>query len=496
MSFQIPSLSESREFLRALFKALFPDRNVGSPRSYHSRRLTVLAAATTQLHKHVQSTQDDVMPDTAGDDGAIDRWANINGTGARKSATPARKAAAARVAGTLASTEVVGAEMIHPATGLRFKLTSPVTIPAALFQDADIAAIDTGSATRLLKGEVLELVSPSSGIETNVVLQKDLDEDGFDAEQYGAYRARMLAVFGQPSSGGNQPDFVRWALELLGISQAYCYPNRAGVGTVDVVGLHTGSGSARIPIAGTLTELLTYLKTKAPTTLAGTGGGLRVLTPVADPENVEILVTPNGDAQYAFHWNDATPAVVSAWNGTTRELTFNAARPATMKAGHSIVLKGVGSTQDGREYKIEALVSTDKVILEAAPTNNPVASDIAYSGGPLVAPIRDAILAHMNGETVYAGKKGVPTPASALASTVGLEVLSDGIGPANPAGIYGTWLGGLYRGVLSKITTYKAGVRNHTVVTPASDYEATDHEFPNDSQIGLITPQQVIVRRG
>jgi uncharacterized phage protein gp47/JayE len=492
MPFKIPSLSDTREFLLAVGKALFPDRNFDNVRSYHGRRTTYLSAGITQLHSHIQKAQNDAMPDTASDDGPIDRWGGIVGV-VRKGATPARKSAAGRVRGAFGMSVIVGSELVHESSGLRFQIANGTTIPAALFIDVDIVGIDTGVQTRLLKGVTLKFVDTPAGLETDVVLQKDLDEDGFDSEQFGAYRARVLSAFASPSAGGSASDYVRWALEVSGVSAAYCYPNRAGVGTVDVVGLHTGTGSSRILLSGEVAELLAYLKTKAPAHIAGTLGALRVLTVVADAQNVEILVTSDGLAANSFDWTGA-PLTVLAYTAGSRLVQFNAARPSTMKAGHRIVFKGVASSQDGQEFTIEALSSTDSVILQSAPVVNLAATDLAYSGGPLVTPIRSAIVAHMNGERVYAAKGRIPTAESALESTVGLEVIADGIGPANPAGVYGAWSGGLIRAVLTQIALYKSGVRNVSITTPAADYEATDDAYPNDANIHMIIPGNVLVR--
>lgn len=494
MAFPIPTLSETRDYILAVGKALFPDRNFGNLRSYLARRATYLAAAITQLHAHVKSAQDDVMPDTAPDDGPIDRWGAIVGC-ERKGATPARKSAAGRVRGVATTAVPVDQELLHQESGLRFKIATGTTVPSAGFVDCDIVGISTGAQTRLLKGQTLEFVATPANLETQVVLQKDLDEDGFDAEPFGAYRTRVLNTFSQPTSGGSQSDYVKWALEVDGISQAYCYPNRAGAGTVDVVGLHTATGAARILSGGDNTALLEYLKTKAPAHIAATGGALRTLTVIADPQSVDIIITTDGTRESAFDWsNGGSPLTVLTWTALTRELQFSTALPSTMKAGHRISFKGVASTQDGQEFTIEALSASDKVILQSAPTNNPAATDLVYSGGPLVTPIRNALLAHMNGERVYAARGRVPMPEGSLDSTVGLETIADGIGPANPGGVYGPWNGGLIRAVLSQIVTYKGGVRNLNIVTPAADYEATDDAFPSDSQIHMITPSSILVR--
>jgi uncharacterized phage protein gp47/JayE len=500
MSFKLPPMSQTREFLVALFKAVLPDRNVGTTRSAHYRRLTVTAAAATQIHKHVESVRNDVMPNRADDVGITEWGEEVKGI-PRKSATPARKTAAGRVRGLAAATATSGEQLIHESSGLLFTMNTNVTIPGAApnnYVDADIVAVSTGSATRLKAGEILKFVNSIPNIETNVVLVKDLDEDGFDREQFGAYRSRVLASFSGKAAGGTQDEFVAWALEVPGVDYAFAYPNRAGIGTVDVVGLHVGSGSARILTVGENAALLAHLKTKVPATLGGIGGALRVLTVIDDPEAVEILVTPNGDGVYAFDWDDVgVTYTITAWNAGTRTATLSA-MPPSLKAGHRIVVKGIASVQDGRQYKVEAITGALTIKLETSPTNAFVNTDIVYAGGPLVDPIRDAVVGHLNGETVYAGRGGVPLAASSpdLATTVGVEVLAEGIGPANPAGKYGTWNGALLRNIVGKIVSFKTGVRNYSVTVPATDIEATDYAFPLDSQIGLITASSVIVRRG
>lgn len=492
-------MSQTREFLVALFKAVLPDRNVGTTRSAHYRRLTVTAAATTQIHKHVESVRNDVMPNRADDTGITEWGEEVKGI-PRKTATPARKSAAGRVRGLNTATADAGEQLIHESSGLLFTMNTNVLIPGAApnnYVDADIVAIDTGSATKLKAGEVLKFVNSIPNIETNVVLVKDLDEDGFDREQFGSYRSRVLASFSGRTAGGTQDDFVAWAKEVPGVDYAFAYPNRAGNGTVDVVGLHVGSGSARIMTGGENATLLAHLKTKVPATLGGIGGALRVLTVIADPRAVEILVTPNGEGVYAFDFDDTVPVTITAWNAGTRTATLSA-MPITLKAGHRIVVKGVASVQDGRQYKVEAITGALTIKLETSPTNAFANTDIVYSGGPLVEPIRNAVVGHLNGETVYAGRGGIPLAASSpdLATTVGVEILAEGIGPANPSGKYGPWNGALLRNIVGKIVAYKTGVRNYSVALPVADVEATDYTFPLDTQIGMVTASSVIVRRG
>lgn len=490
MAFKIPSMSEARSFLLALGKALFPDRNYGNLRSYHAKRATFVAGAQAQLHAHVAAATDDAMPDTASDGEPLLRHGRIRKV-ARKGATSAHKAAAGRVIGTPGTPVPVDRELIYQSGNLQFRVMTGTVVPAGGSVDVDIIATSTGSATRLLAGTVLKFVSTPAGLETNVVLVRDLDEDGFDDEPYGAYRQRILDRWGSATAGGNQSDYVAWSLLIEGISAAYAYRQRAGIGTVDVVAFHQADGAARSLTSGERAELLAHLIALAPMQLSG--GALRVLETVADSQAVELAITTNGETGYAFDWTGG-PLTVLTWTAVTRSLQFTTDIPSSMDAGDRITLKGVGSAQDGREYKIEAISAADTIILEAAPAVDPVATDLVYSGGPLVTPIRDAIVGHLNGQRVYAGRNRIPYAESALASTVRLEVIAEGVGPANPGGIYGTWSGGIIRSVIAQIALYKAGVRNVDVTVPAADYEAEDDAFPNDDQIHFIAPASVLVR--
>lgn len=493
-----PSLDGMVQLLVALFKALLPDRNIGSRFTPAWKFVKTIAGASTDLHAHIDAAERDVMPDSARF-AALDRFLKIfapGGLDKRKGATPARKAAAGRVTGTVGKPITLGMQLVHRASGLLFQINQSTTVPGAGFIDVDIVAIDKGSQTRLEKGEVLEFVQQQDGLDTQVPLQKALDEDGFDAELDGAARNRLLAALAKPSAGGTQADFVAWALAQLGIAAAFCYPTRAGLGTVDVAAMHAGTGTARKLTDVERAVLLAAIQALAPAQLGGPFGALRVLKTIEETANVEITIAPNGEAAYAFDWDDSAGAlVVNAWTAATRLLQFTTNRPGTMAAGHRIVLKGVASLQDGKPYTIEALSGNDAVILEEAPTVAPAATDLVYAGGPLTALIRDAILAHINGELLYAGEK-YAIPASIAGDAVDLEPLLDGIGTANPAGLYGAWRGSLLKGALSTIAMYTRGVRNHAITTPAVDQDATDYAFPNDDQIGFLNPGYVLVRRG
>lgn len=517
MPFKIPSMDETRAFVVALGKALFPRANLGSRRSWHGRKATYFAGGVTQLHAHADSAQRDAHPLTAGDGPPIAAWGDAVSV-PRKGATPARMAAAGRVRGTGTTPVTAGLQLRHEASGLIFEIENGATIPGAPgadgFVDCDIVASQdagsVGSVTNLSAGETLNFLITPAGLQTAVVLQLDL-ENGFDNEGFGSYRGRVLAALSQPTAGGNAADFRKWALASLNVvAEAFPYSNRAGRGTADVAVFYAGSGAARAVSAPDRASVLAYLQTQAPFQVAGPNLGgvapLRVLLTVPDPQPVEIRIETDGQAANAFDWDDTSNPTVLAWQpgGVTNKLQFAAALPSTLRAGHRLVLVGVATAQDGREYTIDSIAGADSVILVETPPVAPAATDKIYSGGPVVTPIRSAIVAHLDGQIVYAGRGLTPLPAATAesqgVSIVNLDVLAEGIGPANPGGKYNTpvgpaWSGGIIRAALFSIAKYQAGVRNVTIVTPASDYEALDDPFPNDGQIHYVTPGAVVIRR-
>ncbi|MBA2718939.1 MAG: baseplate J/gp47 family protein [Chloroflexi bacterium] len=456
--FNVQSLDEQHGFLVALFKTLFPDADV-SAMSDNYLWAMIQAAGVTDNHAHIESVKTDLMPDTSESD-MLDRWAIIRGV-ARKGATSARKANALRVVGIAATAVPANAELVHDSSGLRFKITTASVVGPTGFVDVDVAAIDTGSATRLNAGERMTFSTPIANLEDEAELQSDIDEDGTDQESDGALRLRVLSRFRNPALGGAQEDYVQWALEEVGIAAAYAYPLRAGLGTVDVAALHAGSGDARALTGPEVGELQAVLDEKRPISV----GGFRVLSVVTQTTNVEVTILTTGEAQYEFDWDDSIAPTGNSWNAGTRVFTLDADRPTSMKAGDRLTLSD-GAT--GRERVIESLSGTAAVVLEDDQDGDiPTAASIVYSGGPIVQTARAAILA-----------------------------LIDGLGTANPDTTrYGSWEGNLRPSAIGRVATNVTGVLDGEVVVPSATIVASDPAFPNDAQIGLIIPGRVLVRK-
>lgn len=490
MPYSLPSLTETQAMLVAAFKAAFPDRSISSRFGFYWKLLRVFAGGITDLHAKQQASQRAVMPSTARGAELVE-WCNITGI-KRKGATAARKSQALRLRGTNGSTTTIGDSLVHQPSGLRYQVGNTAIIPVAGFIDVDVVAIDVGAITRLEAGEVLEFLAAPSGISTRAELQLAIDEDGFDQELETSLSQRMLATFGKPASGGNDADWQAWCLAFTGVANAFVYAGRNGIGSIDVVAMHSGRGSARSFTAPERATLLTYLLALAPSQLSG--GALRVLETVGQQISVDVTLSLSGDPQYAMDWDDVVAPIVSAWNSTTRLLTFSLARPASMKAGDRLILQGVASVQDARVLTIESLSSTNAVVLQKAPAVSPAATDLVYAAGPLTDPIRRSIEGYLDGEIVYADS-AVPVVASETGSRVGLRVLAEGLGPANPANYYGFWSGTVRRSTIQRIATYATGVDDAVIVTPSIDQPIDDIGFPTTSQIGFAIPLSIVVRK-
>jgi len=505
VSYPVPSLEKIHRFAISFWKSLNPTSDVLIKFSYHWKRLLAYAAVQADQHAHVLAAQDDVMPDTALGSTLL-RWSKAVGI-KQRGATGARKAKALRVTGTAATPVANLAQLIDPITGNLFQIVNgPFAIGAGGTVDCDIAAISTGSSTRLLVGASLSFVTPIPFVKSTATIVLPVDQDGFDIEQEPSLSNRMQDAFADPGTGASAADFEKWTLDTstrdivnpVTVASCYVYANRQGLGSVDIAAFHSGTGAERNLIGTEPTLLLGYLQQLVPLQLGANGGALRVLTTVIETKAVEITFTTNGDPAVAWDWDDSAPPVVLAYNATTKALQFTGPVPTTMIAGKRFVVRGVGSAQDGAVFTVDTVSASDTILVRETPTVNFAATDVLYAASPITASLRDAIIGYMSGDDIYADTNGPirASTAGTRAISSKLRVLVYGLGPSNPSGAYGQWNGTLSRADLSAIVNYAAGVRKPTIVTPAADVDSTDYLAPNDTQIGYIGPGAILLRRG
>ncbi|MDN7814920.1 baseplate J/gp47 family protein [Burkholderia vietnamiensis] len=94
---------------------------------------------------------------------------------------------------------------------------------------ADVA----GSAGNADPGTVVSLGVAVDGIQSTGVVTGTVSS-GADIEDQEQYRARVLGAYQNPPQGGDRADYVSWALDVPGVTRAWCAPNAFGAGTVVV----------------------------------------------------------------------------------------------------------------------------------------------------------------------------------------------------------------------------------------------------------------------
>lgn len=458
MAFETPSLEENHAFLIAVLSNLLPGADI-SEGSFNWLWLRTLAAGAAGNDAHLAAVEDELLADTAVDN--LPRHSKLvpGGEVKRKSATPARKANALRIVGT-AATPIPGDILYTSTSGLTFRVDGGGLVGPGGYGDVDLVAVDLGSATRLSVGETLTAVSSTAGLEDEATLVLALDEDGDDLESIDAWRARILSPLKATPRGGTQEDYAQWAKAVDGIAAAYTYPIRNGKGTVDVAALHAGSGDVRALNAPEVAALQAVIDGKRPVT--ATTRALQITTTAV---NCEYTYVSTGESQYAPDWDDSSVPTVVAFDPLTNILQFSgAALPGDLIAGGRVAFE-LGAT--GAERTVASLgPGIDQVTLEIDDAGDvPGVGARIFSGGPLVQPIRAAILALVNG-----------------------------LGTANPSKKYGAWEGSIRPKSIERVAAGVTGATDEGVcVLPLAIVDAEDPAFPDNYRIGLLIPGYVLV---
>ncbi len=492
--YPVPNLDEQTRRGGELYRALIPGIATGT-QDLAYRDARTIAALTLDVHAHVEAVDRDSIPTTAEGE-ALERWGTFRGVD-RKGATTATGNNALRVRGVPGSIVTVGLALRDRATGVDAETTSGVTLDANGEGTISIETTTTGSRANLPVGSTLDFLAPPTGVNQAAALVTSLG-GGEDEESAGAMRARVVSRFASPPQGGNQTDFEQWILLVDGIDAGFALKRRNGIGTVDLVGLRDGQGSARLPTGAQQTAIAAAVAARQPL-----GVNSRTIEAVAEVVDVVLELIVLSGEQYAFDWDDAVLPVVDAYDSATRIVTTVDDLPSDFGAGDRIVFES-----DGRVFLVGALVADDQFVLATDDPEllayEPGAGTEIYAGGPLTAAIREAIL---NGFTQSQGRLIGFTTVS-----TNDEVFVPGInqlGPGNEEDRYGGgWLDTvedprLVAAAVSVPGSYRATVSTLTVDgVPAVDGIARPSDpavlgaLPEETTtIGLLVAGSIVIRR-
>lgn len=282
------------------------------------------------------------LPDTA-DKEWLDRQANI-WIGGRKAATYAAiTATATGIAGTLVPANTQFNAVVTGGSSVIFRTNTEITVGVA-GSSVDLVALTPG-ATGLEIGNTISLNVGIAGLDGSATVT--LVDDGIPEETDDELRVRVLDRIRQPPMGGDANDYVQWALEVPGVTRAWCSPQEMGIGTVTVrfmmddLRASTNPMANGFPNSDDVAAVQAYIDTKRPASVKD----CFIVAPLPQPVNFTIS---NLDTD-----NSATrAAIISAVNA----MLISKAKPASAINGVAVPAQTIYSA-----WVSEAIMSASGV---------------------------------------------------------------------------------------------------------------------------------------
>ena len=125
--------------------------------------------------------------------------------------------------------------------GTSYQTTADATVDGRNLLTVPIAATVQGAFTNDPGGAQIAIASPIAGINSSGTT--GICTGGADAETQDALRTRMLFQYRNPPQGGDADDYVGWALQVPGVTRAWCTGTALGPGTVSVYPMFDGQDS-------------------------------------------------------------------------------------------------------------------------------------------------------------------------------------------------------------------------------------------------------------
>lgn len=283
MAFARPTLSELKTRIQADFESRLTLAGSPLPRSVVKVMSFVLAGAVHMLFGFLDSKSEQMLPDTAEDDG-VKRWGTLLGV----TQTPAQFATGTVTVTGSNGLQALEDEILVRSDGKEFRIDADVTIAGGT-GTANVTAETADEDSNCDAGVELTFESPVAGVDATATVVEI--SGGADTEDIEDYRERILARLSSPPNGGSEADYVAWAKEVSGVTRAWCIPNQTGAGTVGVYFVRDNDGGSIIPSAGEVTEVQDYIDERRPVT-----ADVTVAAPTDSPTAFTISITPDTTA--------------------------------------------------------------------------------------------------------------------------------------------------------------------------------------------------------
>lgn len=281
--FAIPDLRALATRAVAAFRAHLPGVDALLPGNNVGPTAKVIAGEMWGLFGRLAWVMRQAFPLTAEGEW-LDRHADQYGM-ARRPAAPG----AGRVALAISSIANVAAGAVFTrADGARFSAVQAATLLSS--GEIDVQSLDVGALSNTEAGVALTIVSGvTSGGAVAAVAGTGGIVGGSDIESDDDLRERLLFRLRFTPAGGAPADYVRWAMEVPGVTEVYVERWWDGPGTVRIFPVFGDIRPGGIPNAGDIAAIVAHLEPLQPA-----GAAVTVTAPVAHPIAVTIGgLTPN-----------------------------------------------------------------------------------------------------------------------------------------------------------------------------------------------------------
>lgn len=279
--FIVPNLEEIRASLLRDYQTYYPNADTSEDSDAYARASS-LAACAEGIYAHQKWLIKQFFPDTA-DTEFLEKHAGLRGLRRRNATYAAGKGAT--VSGNPDAVIAVGLQ-IKTEDGRFYETTESAVIPASGSVIVAVRSLATGAAQNIKTATKGSFMAAPVGVSTDVVLNDVVGAT--NAESDSSLLERLLNKIRRPAAGGNKYDYKDWALEVDGVEQAYVYPLRRGLGTVDIA-ITADNG---VPSDDTVRRAQEYIDQERPVTAKES----KVVKPDVTKVNFNIQVKISGVA--------------------------------------------------------------------------------------------------------------------------------------------------------------------------------------------------------
>lgn len=237
------------------------------------------------LYGYLDWIVEQILPDRA-DEETLERVALLRLNQPRNPAQPAEGPVSfSAAAGAVLDVDVV----LQTGDGRTYKVTTGVTTVAGL-NTTTIEAVDAGTLGNADPGLTLRLVQPVAGVTNTFTVLAPGVTGGIAEESVESLRARVVRSYRVIPHGGSSADYETWALEVAGLTRAWCRGSYMGPGTVGLFIIRDGDVDP-VPNPAQLAEVKAYIEPLRPVTAE-----LYVLAPNRVPVLYTIHAVPDTNA--------------------------------------------------------------------------------------------------------------------------------------------------------------------------------------------------------